>query len=429
MNNLPKKFIFLYYIINLPVIDSLSGKKIGRVIDLSASLKELYPKVTGLIMRNRKNKKVYIPWNNVKMLVEEKGIFIENFPTIAQEGLNPAENEILLKETFWDKQIVDIHGSKVVRVNDLHLLKEGLSLWVVHMDIGITGLLRRLGCSKIFELIIKLVSSYEVEDRLISWKYVQPINGPIGTDALSLKVHHSRLAELHPADIADILIDLGTTERLNILKSMDKVTAAKTIQELPSKIRLQVAELLEQKLLVEIINEMAIDEAVDLFSQMPIKKINSLFTRLPQEKVAQISSLLGHANDIAGSIMNTDFICVKHTLTAAAALEKTKKESTRKKESYYIYVLDDNDLVIGVVTLQQLLTVAPEKIISEFMRKRIAKVKIKTKIKDVAEVFYKYDFTVVPVIDKSGKIQGIITMKDAFESVFHQIRKETEERS
>lgn len=427
MNYLPKKFIFLYYIINLAVIDAVTGKKIGRVIDLTASLKEMYPKVTGLIMRNKKNKKIYLPWNSVKMLVEEKGIFIENFPAVAQEGFNPAENEILLKETFWDKQIVDTQGSKVVRVNDLHLLKEGLSLWVVHMDIGITGLLRRLGVSKIFEFIIKLVSSYQVEDRIISWKHVQPINGPIGTDALSLKVHHSRLAELHPADIADILIDLGIKERLNILKSMDKVTAASTIQELPLKIRLQVAELLDQKLLVDIINEMAIDEAVDLFSQMPIKKMNLLFTKLAPEKVTQISSLLGHANDIAGSIMNTNFICIKQTMTVAEALEKTKKESSRKKESYYIYVLDDTDALAGVVTLQQLLTMPGEKIISEIMRKRVAKVKIKTKIKDVAEVFYKYDFTVVPVIDKLGKIQGIITMKNAFESVFHQIRKGTEQ--
>ncbi|MDP2831204.1 MAG: CBS domain-containing protein [Candidatus Omnitrophota bacterium] len=427
MNYPPKKFIFLYYIINLAVIDAVTGKKIGRVIDLAASLKEMYPKVTGLIMRDKKNKKIYLPWSSVKMLVEEKGVFIENFPVVAQEGFNPAENEILLKETFWDKQIVDTQGSKVVRVNDLHLLKEGLSLWVVHMDIGITGLLRRLGVSKIFEFIIKLVSSYQVEDRIISWKYVQPINGPIGTDALSLKVHHSKLAELHPADIADILIDLGIKERLNILKSMDKITAASTIQELPLKIRLQVAELLDQKLLVDIINEMAIDEAVDLFSQMPIKKMNLLFTKLPPEKVTQISSLLGHANDIAGSIMNTNFICIKQTMTAEEALEKTKKESSRKKESYYIYVLDDTDALAGVVTLQQLLTMPGEKIISEFMRKRVAKVKIKTKIKDVAEVFYKYDFTVVPVVDKSGKIQGIITMKNAFESVFHQIRKETEQ--
>ncbi len=429
MNYLPKKFIFLYYIINLPVIDTQTGKKIGWISDLVASLKEMYPKVTGLMVHNWKHKKIYIPWTNVKMLVEEKGVFIEDFLALTQKQLAPAENEILLKETFWDKQIVDIHGSKVVRVNDLHLLREGLSFWVVHMDIGVTGLLRRLGCIKIFEFFIKLVSSYEIEDRIISWKYVQPINGPIGTDALSLKVHHSKMAELHPADIADILIDLGTEERINILKAMDKITAANTIQELPLKIRLQVAELLDQKLLVEIINEMAIDEIVDLFSQMPLKKMNSLLSRLPQEKVAQISSLLGHANDIAGSIMNTDFICIKHTLTAAEALEKTKKESSRKKESYYIYVLDDNDLLVGVVTLQQLLTIAPEKIVSEFMRKRIAKVKIKTKIKDVAEVFYKYDFTVVPVIDKLGKIQGIITMKDAFESVFHQIRKETEQTS
>jgi len=427
MNNLTKKFIFLYEIINLPVIDALTGKKIGRIFDLAATLKEMYPKVTGLIVRNKKNKKIYLPWSSVKMMVEEKGIFIDNFLTLVQNQIQLSENEILLKETFWDKQIVDIHGSKVVRINDLHLLKEGLSLWVVHMDIGITGLLRRLGVSKIFEFIVKLVSSYEVEDRLISWKHVQPINGPIGTDALSLKIHHSKLAELHPADIADILIDLGTEERLNILKSMDKVTAANTIQELPLKIRLQVAELLDQKLLVEIISEMAIDEAVDLFSQMPIKKMNQLFTRLPPEKVTQISNLLGHANDIAGSIMNTDFICIRQTSTAAEALEKTKKESNRKKESYYIYVLDDSDALVGVVTLQQLLTISGEKIVSEFMRKRIAKVKIKTKIKDVAEVFYKYDFTVVPVIDKLGKIQGIITMKDAFESVFHQIRKETEQ--
>ena len=176
MNKLTKKFIFLYDIINLPVIDALTGKKIGRIFDLAASLKEMYPKVTGLLMCNKKNKKIYLPWSSVKMLVEEKGVFIENFLAVTQDQLHPAENEILLKETFWDKQIVDIHGSKVVRINDLHLLREGLSLWVVHMDIGITGLLRRLGVSKVFEFIIKLVSSYEVEDKLISWKYVQPVD-------------------------------------------------------------------------------------------------------------------------------------------------------------------------------------------------------------------------------------------------------------
>ena len=106
MNYLPKKFIFLYYIINLAVIDAVTGKKIGRVIDLAASLKEMYPKVTGLIMRNKKNKDIYLPWSSVKMLLEEKGIFIENFLAVAQEQFNLSENEILLKENFWDKHFL-----------------------------------------------------------------------------------------------------------------------------------------------------------------------------------------------------------------------------------------------------------------------------------------------------------------------------------
>ncbi|MCX5706171.1 MAG: CBS domain-containing protein [Candidatus Omnitrophica bacterium] len=427
MNNLPKKFIFLSEIINLPVIDANSGRKIGRVGDLAVSLKEMYPKVNTLIMRSKIKRILYLPWKNVKMITEGKGIFLENTPDLLIENGKLPENEILLKESFWDKQIVDIHGSKVVRVNDLHLLREGQNLWVVHMDIGITGLLRRLGFLKIIDSFIKLVSSYELEDRLISWKFVQPINSTIGNDALSLKVHHSKLAELHPADLADILVDLGTEERINILKSLDNATAASTIEQLPSKIRLQVAELLDQKQLVDIINEMAMDEVADLLSQLPKKKVNALFSRLPQDKVTQISELLGHARHLAGSIMNTEFIAAKHNETAGVVLEKIKKEARRKETVYYIYILDDNGLLAGVVTLQQLLIAPAEKIISEFMRKRIAKVRINTNIKDVAEIFYKYDFTVVPVIDKFGKIQGIITMKDAFESVFHQIRKETEQ--
>ena len=425
MNNTPKTFIFLYYIIKLPVIDSSTGKRIGRLLDLAVTLKEMYPKVTGFSMRAKNGKKVFVPWKNVKMLTDGKGAFVENTPEAFQPDFKLGENEIFLKETFWDKQIVDIHGSKVVRVNDLHLLREGLNLWVVHMDIGFTGLLRRLGCLSVFNFIVRLASSYELKDRLISWKHVQPINGPIGADALSLKVHHSKLAELHPADIADIIIDLGTEERLNILKSMDSLTAASTIQELPLRVRLQVADLLDQKSLVDIINEMAIDEVVDLFSQLPKKKINNLFSRLPAEKVAQISNLLGHAHDIAGSIMSTEFVTMNHNMAAGTVLEKLK--AVKKISAYYTYVLDDANMLVGVVTLQQLINVPADKIISEFMRKRVAKVKVNTKIKDVAEVFYKYDFTVVPVVDKTGKMQGIITMKDAFESVFHQIREETEE--
>jgi CBS domain-containing protein/sporulation protein YlmC with PRC-barrel domain len=427
MNDIEKKFIFLSQIVKLPVINSVTGKKIGYALDFAATLKEMFPKVNALIIRTQRGKKIYLAWKHVKMVLEEKAIYVENIPENFQEEIKLAESEIQIKETFWDKQIVDIHGSKVVRVNDIHLLKEDSSLWVVHVDIGITGLIRRLGCIKFFQFFVKLLSSVELKDQLISWKYVQPIHSAIGHDALSLKVHHHRLAEIHPADLADIMVNLGSEERITILKSMDNITAADTFQSLPIKVQTQIVEAIDYKYLLDLLNEMAMDKVVDLLSQLAKKKLDSLLMRMPQEKVVQISDLLGHAQDVAGSIMNTQFITAKQTESAGAVLEKIKKEAKRKESIYYIYILDDNGILTGVITLQQLLTVLPERIISEFMRKRVAKVKIKTKVRDVAEIFYKYDFTVVPVVDKFGKIQGIITMKDAFGTVFPQIREETEE--
>jgi len=428
MNNLQQKFIYLSQLIGVPVIDSGTGEKLGYTVDIVAGLKEMYPRASALIMRKIKtSNKFYIPWKNVKKIMEDETIFIENTTDLFQEDLKIPEGEILLKEMFWDKQIVDIHGSKVVRVNDLHLLREDLSIWVVHVDIGITGLIRRLGLMRLCNFLVKLIASCELKDQLIPWKYVQPITSAIGAEALSLKVHHSRLTELHPADLADILIDLGTNERIAILKSLDNATAAHTFQELPLKIRMQIAGMVTHEQLLNIINEMAIDEVVDLLSQLPQRKIHALLSHLPQEKVAKISSLLGHSERIAGSIMNTEFISAKHNATAGMVLDKIKNEYKKSETIYYIYVLDDNDQLVGMVTLRQLLTAPPEKIISEFMHKRVAKVKVNTDIRDVAEIFYKYDFTVVPVVDKQNKIQGIITIKDAFEAVFRKIREETEE--
>lgn len=428
MNNLAKNFIFLSQITGIPVIDFNTGRKAGYSFDLAAGLREMYPRVTGLIVRAKKPKKnIYVPWKNVKNIIEGKAIFVENTRDIFSQNMKMSEGEILLRETFWDKQIVDISGSKVVRVNDLHLLKENLNFWVVHMDVGIPGILRRLGWLRFFEVFVDLVSSCKLENKFISWKFVQPISSNIGAEALALKVRHSRLSELHPADVADIVGDLGTDERIAILNFLDNETAANIFQELPMKIKIQLAEMVSEARLISIINGMAIDESVDLLSQLSKKKAYSLLHHMPSDRAAQISDLLKHPTDIAGSIMNTEFVSVKQIMPAAEVMDKIKNESKTKESIYYIYALDENNSLSGVVTLRQLLTCDPQKPVSELMRKRVTKVRVSTNVKDVAEIFYKYDFTVVPVVDKENKIQGIITMKDAFEAVFRKIKEETEE--
>jgi CBS domain-containing protein/sporulation protein YlmC with PRC-barrel domain len=432
MNNIitPKTFIFLSQIIKIPVIDSATGKKIGTTVDICATLKEMYPKASAVVMRKSwSNKKFYLPWKQVKKIEEEKAIFVECLPEIFAQEFKLPEGEILLKDTFWDKQIVDISGSKIVRVNDLHFLQEAGCLWVAHMDIGITGIARRLGWLNFLKFIVKLVSDYELTDKFISWKFVQPITSSIGAEALSLKVKHSHLSELHPADVADIVSDLGTDERIAILNFMDSEVAGDTFQQLPTKVKTQMAEMLEPNRLLNIVNNMDTDEAVDLLSQLSKSKTHSLLAGLPKEKSQQIRELLQHSSHVAGSIMNTEFLTARHNETAGVVLERVRGESKKKESIYHVYIIDEKDALIGVVTLRQLLTAPPEKIVYEFMRKRVTKVKVNTNVKEVAEIFYKYDFTVVPVVNKDNKMQGIITMKDAFETVFPRIRQETEEAS
>lgn len=423
MTYIDKGFTFLSQIINLPVFDAETGDKIGRVLDALAVPREMYPKIISLIIQLKKEgKRLNLPLKEIKKIVENKAIYARIPSDHLAELVGVGENEILLKEVFLDKQIVDISGAKVVRVNDLHLLKEPSNLWVVHMDVGFSGLLRRLGVLRPCNFIFRILFSRELKDKLISWKYVQPISSASMNESLKLKIDNAGLSQLLPADLADILADLGVDEREIVFNSLDISTAAKTLEELPSKIRIQIAESLSQLRLANIINEMPMDEVVDLMADLPKKLVHSLFRILPQEEVKQIKGLLEHSEDIAGSLMNTEFISARLNATTGDVLDRLRTEAERTESFSYIYILDENDFLLGVITLRQLLTEPPDRPVSEFMRSQVVSAKINTDVKDVAQVFIKYDFHLLPVVDDDNRMHGVITMKDAFESVFSEIR-------
>jgi CBS domain-containing protein/sporulation protein YlmC with PRC-barrel domain len=411
----------LSQIINLPVRDSMTGARLGRASDLVATLRETYPIVTGLVMKFRGARgRYYLPWDNVRKLAARKSIEVDKLPRLLERDFESG-NEILLRDSFLDRQVVDISGAKVVRVNDLHLLKEQSKLWVVHMDVGFKGLLRRLGWLKPYNSIFKWLFSYELRDKLIAWRYVQPITPATVSQSLQLKVDHAKVSELLPADLSDILEDLGVDEREALFDSLDDSIAAGTLQELPLKIRIQMAESLSQARLARIINEMPTDEVVDLLAKLNKKLVNSLFKLLPSDKVTQIKDLLKHSEDLAGAIMNPQFIVTSPGATAGDVIARIKKEADETESLHYVYVVEDNGALIGVITLRQLLTTDLDQRVSEFMRKRPVKVHVDTDVKEVAQIFSKYDFDLVPVVDKKNKILGIITMKDAFESVYSKI--------
>ncbi|MBU2613963.1 MAG: CBS domain-containing protein [Elusimicrobia bacterium] len=418
-----RNFIFLSELIGLPVFDNKTQKKIGTIQDLSATTKEVYPRITGLLVQD--GKKYYFPWSKVASL-EYNVVVVKDIEETDRREFNPTECDILLKETFWDKQIVNISGSNLVRVNDLHMLKENANLWVAHVDVGFRGLLRRLGWEETFCSVSEWLFSYKIENNLISWKFVQPTGTDTACFPMKLQLSHEKLSEIHPVDLAEILMDLGLNERITIFRSMNTVIAARTLQELPRKVQIELLESLTKEQVVNILSEMPVDEVVDLLGSLSEKAQHSILYNMKKDRANEIRSLLTHSEKVAGALMNTDFIAVPATWTVEQALNLVKERSKTAENLYYLYAVDNKETLVGALTLRQLFQNEPTRQIAEIMKKRVLKAKIDTNRKKVAVLFVKYNFNVLPVVDKQNKLKGIITIKDALEAAYPEIKEDAE---
>ncbi len=425
-------FIYLSELIDLPVVRAGDGTRIGRLVDMVAAPGQVYPKITGILARVRGQREpLYIPWATVRKTAFRKQISVNGNGQGEARDARTSENEILLKKTFLDKQIISTSGYKLVRVNDLQLLidnssKECPNLWLVHVDIGVKGLLRRLGWLKILNAAFRWVVSRDMKDKFVSWKYVQPTSTANLSGSLHLKVLSSKLSEAHPADLADILEDLGTDERISLLESLDNATAAATFQEISSKVRLQMAESLDAAKLAAIVNEMQMDEAVDLLDELSPEKRSSVFAVLGGDKVSEIRELSKLSVYSVGSLMNTDFITARKSDTIGDVLAALKREILRTELIYYLYVIDDDERLVGVASLKYLLSAPPEMPVADIMVENVIAVHVDTNIKQVARIFFKYNFVAIPVVDEQNRMRGIISIRDALEYVFPEMKVESE---
>jgi len=423
-------FIFLSEILHLPIFNASTGKKIGQIDDLAARTSHVYPKITALIASVHERKEpLYIPWGLVRLTVFKKHVTVEYpFETDNQESV---ENEILLKKTFLDKQIISTSGYKLVRVNDLQLLidntsKDNPNLWLVHIDIGFKGLLRRLGWVNFLNPVFHWLFARDINDKFLTWKNVQPTTATNVHGSVILKADSSKLSAIHPADLADILEDLGTDERISLLASISPATAAATLQEMPMNLRVQMAEALDNERLASIISVMQMDETVDLLDELDKERREALFGLLTQDRVAEIQDLTKLSAFSVGSIMNTNFVTAKETQTVKEVLKTVKAETKQAELLYYIYVIDDEERLKGVLTLRQLLSSKGTIPVSTIMRGNIVSVRLDSSIKRMAQQFFKYKFEAIPVVDENDKLQGIITMGDMMEAVFPEVRQASE---
>ncbi|MBK5276372.1 MAG: magnesium transporter [Desulfuromonadales bacterium] len=398
--------IYLSSVIGRSVINS-NGDELGILRDLVMVPGEVFPEVSHIVFKSRKGLKS-LPWSEVSLfthvVISAIGV---NLP-----GLRPyeaGEGEILVKRDLLDKQIVDVDGAKVVRVNDIKLGKFHDKLCIFSVDIGFRGLLRRLGYERFGEKMAGLLRK-EIMATEISWEYVQPLE--THSSKLALNIARNQMNEMHPADLADIIESIPIQNIRTVLDSIDAETTGDTLYELESDMRNVVISQMDDEEVSDILEEMEPDEAADVLNDLPEKKAQELLDMMDQEDAEDIQELLEHEEDSAGGLMTPDYFRLSTDITVGRALEMVREVADEVETVYYGYVVDADDRLEGVVSLKTLLLNPPESHITEVMEENVKFVHVDAEPEDMLEILTKYDLIAVPVLNELECMVGIVTVDD-----------------
>ena len=411
--------LYLSQAIGRPVLDA-SGEPLGKVADLIVAVGDRYPPVTGLVVgdvgprgaRGAKSRQIFLPWSSVASL--DAGGARLRTPTIDISRFQQRPNEILLRQDLMDKQIVDIDGRKVVRVNDLRLDEIEQRLHLVAVDVGTAGLARRLGIEGAFRIIARNLR-LPTPEKYIDWEDVDPVETSIAS--IKLRVPHAGLAELHPADLATIIDQLAPRDRAGILASLDDEAAADAIEEMEPETQVEVLERLEPARAADILEEMSPDDAADLVADLSDEARAEILALMERDEAAEVEELLGYPEESAGGIMTTEFVAVPATLSAAQTIDRLRELEPDAETIYYVYVVDEEGRLVGVLSLRDLIVARPGTPISEVMIPEPVAVGVLADQDEVARVVARYNLLAVPVVDTDGRLAGIVTVDDAMDSI------------
>lgn len=395
------------------ILTGTQRSRIGRVDDIAVAGSERFPPVVGLYVKGSDGIVRYAPFSTIVSITDHEVTL--NAPPLEGANAPVAIDELLLQKELLDKQIVDVDGHKVRRVNDVKLAPAGEHLRVIAADIGLPGLLRRLGLRQLGDKMLARMPKVGVGASLISWDAVQPLGLESPGGALHLRVPQDKIDRIHPADLAGIIEELSTADQATLVGSLDEETAADALEQLPVDTQLSILEDLHPDRAADIIENMEPDDAADLLAEIDKDKQQEILGLMEPEEAQDVRELLAHPEETAGGLMTTEYLSIPTGLTVGQTFEHIRKAAEDAELVYYVYVLDPGEHILGVVSLRELIKAAPETPISDIARDDVVTINLETPRDEVATTIARYDFVAVPVVDNEGRMQGIVTVDDVID--------------
>ncbi|MGD0819537.1 MAG: CBS domain-containing protein [Desulfomonilia bacterium] len=400
------RFLFFSELLKLPVCREKIKNRIGKLSDLVFLHKEPYPEAVGIYIEHGWGKPTeFIPWSKV-IKIEDDAIFVR--PPDSGDVYPPFVDQpgwILMDKHLMGKTVLDIDGRQVEVVNDVHFIETRGLLLLVHVDISFGGFFRRWGLGK-FEL---------VNSNLISWKYIQPLSveDAVSTDKVTLSVTKNQMLELPSEDLADFLEELPNEEQQVLFSALDTEKAAETLMEAEPRAQRQIIANLREEKARKILSEMSTPQLAGLFTVLPHDDVTELMAFLSKEQAERVRNILSQREIQARNIMSSDYVVAQKSDKAGDVLTAIRGSGRDPKSISYIYVVNgDGKTLLGVVDLRDLVLAQEHLTMSDVMVSPVVSAEEDDVQDDLVEMFVKYQYHMIPVVDRNDRILGVLYHND-----------------
>jgi magnesium transporter len=394
-----------------------SGTVRGRVRELAVAPQDHPTRIAYLIVRTADGERMLPP-----DAITSAGATVRAATDAAQwVRFSPTDGVLLLKRDLLDQQIIDVHGRKVVRVNDVELestpINSHLLMDVVAVDVGARGAIRRLSKGIVPAFTLRALLE-RIPHRIIPWQFVDLLE----TDParrVKLKIAYKGLSQMHPADIADIVEDLAPAERESVFETIDEEVAAETLEELDPDVKVAIVESLDKDRVADIVEEMDPDAAADLLGELTEAHSGEILKEMEPEERQEVTQLLEFGEHTAAGRMTTEFIAVPETAVVDDAIDALKTFEGSREALATIYLTGPAQKLVGAVPLVRIAVSSPAIQLSQLSEPYIACAP-DTPQDEVAALFDKYNLITLAVVDEHGRIAGIITADDVITMLRHR---------
>jgi len=396
----------------------LHDKKVGSLSDIIIIETGKLPEVRYFVIsRPFGDPSLLIPWERTLSLEPQKLVIdIEDLKKF--EG-SPSEDAILLRDHILDKKVLDTEDAEVEVVYDIRLVERNAKLYVTEVVTSKSARLRRLGLG----LLSGIFASREDpnDSGVISWMYVQPLPANISSfkGDVKLKVLKETLAEIHPVDLADIIEELDHEQRVVVFSSLDNEHASDTLEEIEPNVQRDIISSLNTEKVVQLINDMTPGQAADILSVLPSPDAHVIIAALNPDNARKIQSIIDKQEERVINLTTQKILKFSPDTIVELVQNDFPRYARDKDVIMYVYVVDEQETLLGVIDLKELLKADDRMHLRDIMIENVISLSTDSTLKEASQQFARYDFRALPVTDDEHRLVGVIPYRDVMNLTHH----------